>query len=195
MVEKATVTLTLGSGAGSVWAGGPSARVATFLLDNTHGNCHTTWNQFGSPVYPTAAQFDAMRHAMEIPLLNIQPATATLDLDVTLPGVVLVHMCDDPGHVPAAVTNVRLHRTPTRSPPEVLVRWDDAVNRCVQTYEVLYQPTGGQSWQRVNSPGTIFNSFIHANNATAFPATGCYTIVSVDYWNRSSAPSAAVCLH
>eukprot|EP00051_Salpingoeca_urceolata_P016796 m.225227 g.225227 ORF g.225227 m.225227 type:complete len:667 (+) comp18783_c1_seq10:2107-4107(+) len=176
------------------------AAVAVFHLDNTHGSAYSAWQAMGRPTYPSAAQFATLRKAMEIPMalsvLKTLPAEP-LHLEVALPGVALVHACAKTYPEPEAPTGVRLHRTPTKTPPEILVRWQEPPQRCVKTYVVQFMPQQDASPSRVNANDTIFTGFLHAMTADQAHAASnqpCYAVTTVDYFGRESKPSPSVCL-
>jgi hypothetical protein len=146
---------------------GSSVAIAMDLLDNSHGNAYGTWQAQGEPLYPTAAQFAAMRASMEIPQLPGYPQQVAqlptqFALTVPVPGVVLLHACARPASGPGAVTNVRLHVTPTVAPPEVLVMWEEpAGERCLLTYRLYWLAAAGEP-QNVITRNTTVTVFVHA---------------------------------
>lgn len=166
-----------------------SSRMALFLLDNDHGNAHTTWVQLGQPKFPSPTDFAALRRSQEIPLISLQPVQQELRFNVTLPGLVLVHLCADDGQLPVQPTNLRVIATPTIAPLETMLRWDDANNRCIKTYALNFRQAGSSDFVRVNSPDTIFLGFLHAHNSSG----GCYTVAAIDYWGRFSPTSTPAC--
>ena len=63
---------------------GTEAAVAIWLLDDIHGNAHAVWEQMSKPLYPTPAQFAAMRNASELSLApgfprKVRAASSTFD--------------------------------------------------------------------------------------------------------------------
>ena len=87
-----------------------------------------------------------------------------------------------------------VHVTTTKSPPEVVVYWSEPTDaRCILTYVVSFAATAQGPFHRVNEANTIFTAYIHAQ-PLASKATGCYQVTVVDYWQRSSSPTAPVCL-
>eukprot|EP00043_Microstomoeca_roanoka_P012644 m.122801 g.122801 ORF g.122801 m.122801 type:complete len:532 (-) comp15552_c0_seq3:51-1646(-) len=180
-----------------------STAAAVFVLDNTLGSAQAAWTAMGSPGLPSPQQFQAMRDAMEIPMLEGYPTTiapacisntaSSITLPLSLPGITALHLCTKPATAPLPPMNLRLHITTTPNPPEVLVYWTESPNtRCVLTYEVYFTPPLGTE-QRVNSKDTIFTAFIHAQ-ANSAPAAGCYRVRVTDYWQRSSDFTPASCI-
>ena len=183
---------------------GADARVALFRLDQSHGNAYATWQAMGLPKLPTPQQFSLLREAAEVVVEPGYPApfdnAAAVVFDVPRPGIVLAHVCAKPAVAPAAPTNVRLHlpgRAWDGAPTQkLLVLWDaenDATHRCISTFAVRCGALG-----RVNVADTIFTSFAHAQDYPAGDggpsgAACCYSVSAIDYWGRSSAPSAIVC--
>ena len=169
--------------------------VAAWQLDNANGSAAAVWDSFNKPVYPSASQWQAMRDAMEIPMVPgfprpLSSAQASLGLQLPLPGVVLVHACAKPADAPGVVTGVRLHVTTSTTPPEVLVSWREVpADRCIKTYVVQYNTNDS----RLNKQDTIFTAFLHAQPGVA-RASGCYSIYAVDYWGRKGAASNWVCV-
>lgn len=181
-----------------------SGRVAVgvHLLDNAHGSSYTAWRAAGSPSEPSASALADMRRDMEVPqasgyprVVSVPPSELTVTL--ALPGVALVHVCEDTGRNPGSVGNVRLHVTPTQSPAEVHVMWAEVAGEfCIRTYRVMYAThTGGASVHVNQNVDTVFTLYAHAQNGTgsAF-ACGCYSVVAEDYFGRLSAPSKPACL-
>lgn len=173
----------------------PTTMVAAYALDNVRGSANHVWEQFGRPIYPSEPQWQAMRDGMEVPQLSGFPAnwSATYNLTLQLPGVVLLHACAKPTQAPPMPVNVRLHVTTSRTPAEVLVFWDEVSgHRCV-SYEVLYSSPSAPTPIRVNNQPTIFRAFLHAQ-AGRTVAVGCYSIQARDYWGRASTATVPVCV-
>lgn len=136
-----------------------------------------------------------MRQASEIPMLEgypqiVHPADMNevrLEVPLQLPGLALVHICEDLGAAPNPPTEVRLHETTTPSPREILVTWSDSAmnTRCVRSYIVYLRN------ERINPTDTIFTGFMHAA-APAGPL--CYSVSAVDYFGREGGRSKEVCL-
>ena len=199
---QTAVTLML-EGLPAALAGDVNAMVCGWFLNNTHGSAQYAWQRQGSPHLPSASQLSELREAMEIPMLPLFPrplsashnGTAVLHgLPLSLPGVVALHACARPVTAPRAVSNLRVHVTTTKSPPEVVVYWSEPTDaRCILTYVVSFAATAQGPFHRVNEANTIFTAYIHAQ-PLASKATGCYQVTVVDYWQRSSSPTAPVCL-
>ena len=166
----------------------PNSMVNAYQLNNKAGSSFAAWQAQGMPVYPSAAEFAAMRLAMEVPQLPGYPKDASslgssVSFDMPAPGVVLLHACEQPANGPKAVRLTRLHVTPT--PGQVMVSWlENADEQCLLTYKVLYAAARDGSMVNLVQRNTIFTSFVHNENGTV--ASGCYKVVAVDYWQRES---------
>jgi hypothetical protein len=145
--------------------GSVDAMVALFVVDKTHANAHTIWREQGSPDQPSPAEFESMRAAAEVAVVEGYPrplsipltstgsvggttaftgsrlsvANTSFRLNVSVPGVALLHICFAPSpssssssssattttsadaaaaasagtkpDPPSKPTNIRLHRT------------------------------------------------------------------------------------
>lgn len=73
-------------------------QVQHYRVDRTHSNAYTTWQEMGSPQYPTASQYAALKTAGQLELLeNPQWESVSegrLDLEISLPrqGVSLLRL-------------------------------------------------------------------------------------------------------
>jgi hypothetical protein len=195
-----------------------------YVIDQQHGNPAALWRSMGgaSNPYPTPAQFAALRHAAELVVVRREPLNRTrtpnrngargeawgpvvMQMSAPQPSVHLVHVCSPPlsaGAIvpPSRVANVALRVTPTVSPPTVFVRWDQVDERCVQTYEVLWQRNRTHAdpkavLTRVNGEDLVSAAFVHAQPvATGVGAHGCYSVRATNYWGVSGPVSDEVCL-
>jgi hypothetical protein len=170
--------------------------VAAWQLDNFNGSAAAAWDSFNQPVYPSPLQWQAMRDAMEVPMVPgfPRPMAPSLAVQVPLPGVVLLHACAKLARGPGVVSGVRLHVTTSSTPPEVLVSWREApADRCLQTFVVQYSASRGGTAARINSKDSIFTAYLHAQPVGS-PASGCYSVYAVDYWGRKGPASDPVCV-
>lgn len=146
---------------------GTEAAVAVWLLDDLHGNAHTVWEAQGRPLFPTPAQFAAMRNASELSLAPgfprkvrsnpfvdtwyfssdisvlrlMQIDSTSVTVPMRTPSVALVHVCSSirEGSPPTAP---RLRKTTT--PGTTVVRWSELLpdsGRCVAKYIVQQGPS------------------------------------------------------
>lgn len=170
--------------------------IAAWQLDNFNGSAAAAWDGFNKPVYPSPSQWQAMRDAMEVPMVPgfPKPMASSLTVQVPLPGVVLLHACAKLTRGPGAVSGVRLHVTTSSTPPEVIVSWREApADRCLQTFVVQYSASRGGSAARINNKDSIFTAHLHAQ-PVGTPASGCYSVYAVDYWGRKGPVSESVCV-
>ncbi|EDQ91139.1 uncharacterized protein MONBRDRAFT_23268, partial [Monosiga brevicollis MX1] len=170
------------------------AVAVAFALDDAHGSAFAAWQAQGAPTFPSVAEREAMRQAAEIPLVAGFPQPVSEPewrFNIPAPGLVLLHVCEQRA-APAALAAPRLHVTTTRSPPEVYILWNDAPDRCLLTYEVMYSATSRSDAIRVNPVATRFTAYLHVQNGTL--AQGCYSVTVTDYWGQSSPPSPVTCL-
>jgi L-iduronidase len=180
--------------------------VGMFGIDEQTANSHTAWVGLGKPPTPNATELAYIRNAAEVTLTPGCPfpptfdgdGSVTLPLTLALPAVHLVMICAKPTVLPAQVSGVLLHQTPTIHPmSQMMVKWNSVQpnaggSSCIRTYIVLYSPTKTETPApvRVNSKDTIFTLFLHA----APKVTGCYSVAAVDFWDQVGPASDPVCL-
>ncbi|MEQ2241012.1 hypothetical protein ILYODFUR_021042, partial [Ilyodon furcidens] len=98
----------------------------TYYMDNSVTNPYQLWQSVGCPDYPTAQQFRHLR-SVENPQADGPwkvPAGDTLSLKakLSLPSVLLVHVCAQPEAVPDQVNGLRFIRI---TKGQVLIIWSD----------------------------------------------------------------------
>ncbi|XP_047237082.1 alpha-L-iduronidase isoform X2 [Girardinichthys multiradiatus] len=98
----------------------------TYYMDNSVTNPYQLWQSMGRPDYPTAQQFRDLR-SVESPQAEGPwkvPAGDTLSLKakLSLPSVLLVHVCAQPEAVPDQVNGLRFIRI---TKGQVLIIWSD----------------------------------------------------------------------
>jgi L-iduronidase len=222
---QTTVDLTLANvPMGAALGDSVDAVVALFMVDEVHANSHTVWRAQGSPDLPSPVQLAGMRAAAEVAVVDGYPkplvislakphsqgGNASLSLNVSLPGVALVHICFAPSSPssssPSKPSSLRLHRTrpPSRTakgaaiPSQVMLKWDGVPEPCIKSYVVMH--SSGGTAARVN-PDTIYTSFLHAlpeeeelvENA-GHASKDCYTVSAIDYWGNAGMSSDQVCV-
>ncbi|XP_075879171.1 alpha-L-iduronidase isoform X2 [Nelusetta ayraudi] len=161
----------------------PGLRYVTFYLDNQVSNPARLWQEMGRPDFPSVEQFRRLRSQQEPQLDGPYEAPAggalTLKVRLSLPSVLLVHVCARPEAAPGQVSGLRFIGV-TRG--QVLLVWsDDAVQaRCVKTFQVEFSGADG-GFARINGD-SIFTSFLHSPEEQE--VGGLYRVRAVDYWDR-----------
>uniref|UniRef100_A0A671UD59 Alpha-L-iduronidase n=1 Tax=Sparus aurata TaxID=8175 RepID=A0A671UD59_SPAAU len=127
-----------------------------YYMDNNVTNPYRLWRSMGSPDFPTAEQFRLLRSVQE-PRVDGPwevPAgdTLTLKAELSLPSVLLVHVCARPK---AAPDQVRTNECVAAS-DEFL-----CVCRCIKTFEVEFS-SDQTEFSRINPQDTIFTSYVHS---------------------------------
>ncbi|XP_007557043.1 alpha-L-iduronidase [Poecilia formosa] len=156
----------------------------TYYLDNNVTNPHQLWQSMGSPDFPTAQQFRRLR-SVEDPRTDgpqkLPPGDSlTLKAKLSLPSVLLVHVCAWPEVGPDQVNGLRFIRI---TKGQVLVIWSDHCvgSKCIKTFEVEFS-TDQKEFSRVNAQDTIFTSYVHS--PVDQKVGGLYRVRAVDYWGR-----------
>ncbi|KAM5338711.1 alpha-L-iduronidase isoform 2-T2 [Glossophaga mutica] len=171
---------------------GPGLVYVTLYLDNQLCSPHGEWQRLGRPVFPSPEQFRRMR-AAEDPVATAPrpfPASGRLTLrpKLSLPSLLLVHVCARPEEPPGQVT--RLRALPlTRG--QLLLVWSDErmASKCLWTYEVQFS-LDGQGYAPVSGRPSTFNLFVFSPDTAV--VSGFYRVRAVDYWARPGPFSDAV---
>uniref|UniRef100_A0A7N8YB58 Alpha-L-iduronidase n=1 Tax=Mastacembelus armatus TaxID=205130 RepID=A0A7N8YB58_9TELE len=157
----------------------------TYYMDNNVTNPHQLWRDMGSPDYPTAEQFRRLRSVQD-PHVNGPwdvPAgdTLTLKAKLSVPSVLLIHVCAQPKAVPGQVNGLHFIRITNG---QVLIVWSDHCvdTKCIKTYEVEFS-TDHENFSRINTQDTIFTSYVYSPGKS--DVGGVYRVRAVDYWGRS----------
>lgn len=156
----------------------------TYHIDNNVTNPYKLWQSMGSPAFPTAQQFRRLRSVQDPRVDGPREVPAggalTLKASLSLPSVLLVHVCAQPKAEPDQVNGLRFMRI-TRG--QVLVVWSDhCVNsKCIKTFEVEFS-SDKKPFSRVNNQDTIFTSYVHSPEDE--DVSGLYRVRAVDYWSR-----------
>ncbi|KAM9393941.1 alpha-L-iduronidase [Pholidichthys leucotaenia] len=156
----------------------------TYYLDNNSTNPYHMWQSMGRPDYPTAEQFRRLR-SMEDPHTDGPwevPAgdTLTLKAKLSLPSVLLIHVCARPKADPDQVNGLRFIRI---TKGQVLIVWSDHCvdSKCIKTYEVELS-TDFKVFSKINPKNTIFTSYVFS--PVDEQVVGLYRVRVVDYWGR-----------
>lgn len=156
----------------------------TYYMDNNATNPYQLWQSMGSPDFPTPQQFRRIREAQNplagVPLPVPPGDTLTLKTKLSVPSVLLIHICAQPKSAPDQVNDLRFIGL---TKGQVLVIWSDhCVNtKCIRTFEVEYSVRGAY-FKRINNQDTIFTSYVHS--PVDQEVSGLYRVRAVDYWNR-----------
>lgn len=135
------------------------------------------------------ALLQQMRDSQELELVNCRPAPAQITVTVTEPSVHLVVLTRRPATLPATVQGLKARRYfgLTRQ-PQVMLTWRGLTSRALRTYEVLYSPTRGGRYRRVNRPDLLCTTFLRV----ADEVRGWYKVRGVDYWGNAGQASAPI---
>lgn len=177
--DDVTVTLTglaEHKGAGLVYV--------THYMDNNVTNPYQLWQSMGSPDFPTAQQFRQLR-SVQNPRVDGPwkvPAgdTLTLKAGLSVPSVLLIHVCAQPKTPPDQVNGLRFIRI---TKGQVLIIWSDHCvdTKCIKTFEVEFS-TDQKEFRRVNTQDSIFTSYVYS--PVDQDVGGLYRVRAVDYWGR-----------
>ncbi|XP_062964500.1 alpha-L-iduronidase isoform X2 [Cynocephalus volans] len=163
---------------------GPGLIYVTRYLDNRLCSPHSEWQRLGRPVFPSAEQFRRMR-AAEDPVATAPcpfPAGGrlTLNPELALPSLLLVHVCARPEKPPGQVT--RLRTLPLTRGQLVLVWSDERVgSKCLWTYEIQFSQDG-KVYAPVSRRPSTFNLFVFSPETAV--VSGSYRVRALDYWAR-----------
>ncbi|KAA8592734.1 hypothetical protein FQN60_018189 [Etheostoma spectabile] len=156
----------------------------TYYIDNNVTNPYQLWQSMGSPNYPTAEQFRRLRSVQdphvdgpwEVPAAD----SLTLKAKLSVPSVLLIHVCARPKAVPDQVNGLHFIRI---TKGQVLVVWSDhCINsKCIKTFEVEFS-TDHKEFSRINTQDTIFTSYVYS--PVDGEAGGLYRVRALDYWGR-----------
>ena len=139
-------------------------------------------------------------------------------MNLSLPGVMLLQICQYSKNLPGIVGDVRFHKITSH---QVLILWSDVnigtkytpfvnrenrsviflvcFSRCLKTYEVQQAPlssTAHRHFHRINDRDTIFNSFVYMPGSfwhifTFQPLYPLKTLFRQDHLNLSETVSAS----
>ncbi|KAK7933950.1 hypothetical protein WMY93_004846 [Mugilogobius chulae] len=156
----------------------------TLYMDNNSTNSYHLWQSMGSPDFPTPEQFRELRRSQD-PVFDgpwpVPPGdTLTVKAKLSLPSVLLIHVCAQSKAAPDQVNGLRFIGI---TAGQVLIVWSDhCVNsKCVKTFEVEFSGDG-KEFRRVNVEDTIFTSYVYS--PVARDVSGLYRVRAVDYWDR-----------
>ncbi|XP_030213787.1 alpha-L-iduronidase isoform X1 [Gadus morhua] len=163
----------------------------TYSLDNNVTNPQQLWRAMGSPDFPSAQQFQQLRAAEDPHVEGPWPVpagdTLTLDLKLSLPSVLLVHVCAKPRAVPDQVNGLRFIKI---TKGQVLIVWSDHCvdSKCLLTFEVEFS-RDGEDFHRINDRHSIFTSYVYS--PVDQEVRGVYRVRALDYWGRPGSYSLA----
>ncbi|XP_034068644.1 alpha-L-iduronidase isoform X1 [Gymnodraco acuticeps] len=155
-----------------------------YYIDNNLTNPYGLWQRMGRPDFPTAEQFRRLRSEqhphVDGPLEVPAGDTLTLRARLSLPSVLLVHICARPKAEPDQVNGLRFIRI---TKGQVLIVWSDHCvdSKCIKTFEVEFSPDH-EEFSRINTQNTIFTSYVYS--PVDLLVGGLYRVRAVDYWGR-----------
>ncbi|XP_007641176.1 alpha-L-iduronidase isoform X1 [Cricetulus griseus] len=153
-------------------------------LDNQLCSPSSEWQHMGQPVFPSAEQFRRMR-MVEDPVVEApRPFPAggrlTLHRKLSLPSLLLVHVCTRPLKPPGQVS--RLRALPLTHGQLVLVWSDEHVgSKCLWTYEIQFSQKG-EEYAPISRRPSTFNLFVFSPDTAV--VSGSYRVRALDYWAR-----------
>uniref|UniRef100_A0A8C4GPI2 Alpha-L-iduronidase n=1 Tax=Dicentrarchus labrax TaxID=13489 RepID=A0A8C4GPI2_DICLA len=162
----------------------PGLVYVTYYIDNNVTNPYELWRSFGSPDYPTAQQFRLLRSVQDPqvdgPWDVPEGDTLTLKARLSVPSVLLVHVCAQPKAAPDQVNGLRFIRI---TKGQVLIVWSDHCvdSKCIKTFEVEFS-SEQKEFSRINTQDSIFTS--HVYSPVDQEVSGVYRVRAVDYWGR-----------
>ncbi|XP_021566588.1 alpha-L-iduronidase [Carlito syrichta] len=163
---------------------GPGLVYVTRYLDNQLCSPDAEWQRMGRPVFPSAEQFRRMRAAEDPVAAKPRPLPAgrrlTLHPELSLPSLLLLHVCARPEGLPGQVT--RLRALPLTRGQVVLVWSDEHVgSKCLWTYEIQFSQDG-KVYTPVSQKPSTFNLFVFSPETAV--VSGFYRVCALDYWAR-----------
>ncbi|XP_069834137.1 alpha-L-iduronidase isoform X2 [Dendropsophus ebraccatus] len=162
----------------------------TYYMDNTLTNPFLEWQKGGSPDFPSVEEFKHIRNAedpiMEGPFLFPKDGDMVRKVELPVPSVLLVHICEQPHSPPGKVSRLDLI---TLFEGQVALTWSDEYvgTRCLKTYEVEFSPDG-ISYCRINPRNIFFTLFTYSPESG--DVYGFYRVRAVNYWDISGLYSA-----
>ncbi|XP_041855330.1 alpha-L-iduronidase isoform X3 [Melanotaenia boesemani] len=157
----------------------------TYYMDNHVTNPYQLWQSMGSPDFPTAQQFRRLRSVEDprtdgpwkVPVGN----SLTLKSKLSVPSILLIHVCAQPKAVPDQVNGLRFIKI---TKGQVLIVWSDKCidSRCIKTFEVEFS-TDTKEFTRINTQDTIFTSYVFS--PVDQEVGGLYRVQAVDYWGKN----------
>ncbi|XP_015230068.1 PREDICTED: alpha-L-iduronidase [Cyprinodon variegatus] len=156
----------------------------TYYMDNGVSSPYRRWQSMGRPDFPTPQQFRLLRRLEDPrsdgPRRVPSGDTLTLRAQLSLPSVLLVHVCARPDAAPDQVSGLRFIRITVG---QVLIVWSDRCvgSKCIKTFEVE-RSADQKVFRRINSQDTIFTSYVFS--PVDQQVGGLYRVRAVDYWGR-----------
>ena len=165
------------------------ATLAHYRIDEDHGNAPGLWQAMESPALPPPPQRMQLREHQDPVLLEpirevaVDDGALLLEFELPAPAVSLILLTTPEDDPPPHVTGLRARRFPgSGASGQVLLCWTPPASRRIRSYEVLYSAKVEGPYRRVNVPGLIYSSLLHAPPATG-PAH--YKVRATDYHNRT----------
>ncbi|XP_073898875.1 alpha-L-iduronidase isoform X3 [Castor canadensis] len=171
---------------------GPGLVYVVRYLDNQLCSPDHEWQHMGRPVFPTAKQFRRMRTAEDPVTTAPHPFPSrghlTLHPKLSLPSLLLVHVCARPSKPPGQVS--RLRALPLTQGQLVLVWSDEHVgSKCLWTYEIQFSQDG-KVYTPISRKPSTFNLFVFSPDTAM--VSGSYRVRALDYWARPGPFSESV---
>jgi len=174
-----------------------SSKVALYRLDNNHGSVYGVWESMGKPSIPTEDQLLKLRYNQN-PTLDFVKTFEPNDVgqysrevEMRLPGIVLLQICHNDGNPPEQVKNVRVTPKPQEqsliNKQQNWIMWDSSSSKCIQTYQVYAAPTKDGEYVQANQGMFLTKGFMHIGSPDLW-----YKVNSIDLWGRKSIPSIPV---
>ncbi|XP_053559266.1 alpha-L-iduronidase [Bombina bombina] len=154
----------------------------TYYIDNNLTNPFLTWQKAGSPDFPTVNQFRLIRNAEDPvakgPTAFPKDGNLILKMELPVPSVILIHICERPQSPPNKVTGLYFL---SLTSGQVAVIWSDEyiLTRCLKTYEVEFSKDGSV-YRRINEKDIIFTLFVYSPDSAK--VSGSYRVRAVNYW-------------
>ncbi|XP_072476015.1 alpha-L-iduronidase isoform X2 [Notamacropus eugenii] len=156
----------------------------TYYMDNNLTNPYLEWKKLGSPVFPTIKQFQQMRETEDAvttgPFPFPENGQLTLKQELSIPSILLLHVCSRPHLPPNQVNGVRILPL---ARGQITLLWDDSClnSKCLRTYEIEFSQHG-HIYRVINRKELTFNLFVFAPDDAN--VTGFYRLRAMDYWGR-----------
>ncbi|KAF7657526.1 hypothetical protein LDENG_00025810, partial [Lucifuga dentata] len=136
----------------------------TYHLDNNVTNPYQLWRRMGSPDFPSAQQLRRLRSVEDPQVDGPWPvpvgSTLTLRAKLSVPSILLLHVCSRPAAEPDQVTGLRFIGI---TKGQVLLVWSDHCigSKCIKTFEAEFSKDG-KEFRRINSRDTTFTSYVYS---------------------------------
>ncbi|XP_056424796.1 alpha-L-iduronidase isoform X2 [Hyla sarda] len=155
----------------------------TYYMDNILTNPFFEWQKAGSPDFPSLEEFKHMHNAedpvMKGPFMFPKDGNLVLKVQLPVPSVLLVHICDQPHSPPGQVSRLNIINL---FEGQVALTWSDeyVVTRCLKTYEVEFSPDL-KTFIKINTRNIFFTLFTYSPESGQ--VYGMYRVRAVNYWD------------